>query len=152
MMRKIGRRLFLLGVAGWPLAGQTPKWQGSWSASGGRGVMQGTWTASPGDTPQVLAGTWTIRDNGNHVVAAGTWSASKSSEGWQGFWRSLVRGPGSGGKDAGQLGGSWNAQPPLAADAGFATLLELAMKSVVSGGWSIGKRTGAWSIRVEPSQ
>lgn len=151
-MRKIERRLFLMAAAGWPLAGQTPKWQGTWSASGGRGVMQGSWTASPGDGPQLLAGTWALRDRANRVVAGGTWSASKSGESWQGFWRALVaKGPGSAGKDS-QLGGSWTAQPPLAADAGLATLIELAMKSVVSGGWFMGKSTGAWSIRVQPSQ
>ena len=152
-MRKIGRRLFLMAAAAWPLASQAPKWRGTWSASGGRGAMQGTWTAGPGDGPQVLVGTWTLRDNGNRVVAGGTWSASKSGESWQGSWRALLAPrPGGGAKDGGQLGGSWTAKPPLAADAGFATLLELAMKSVVSGGWAVGNRTGAWSIRAEPSQ
>src|SRR6185436_15472371 len=151
-MRKIERRIFLMAAAGWPLAGQTPKWQGSWSASGSRGLMHGTWTAAPGDSPQVVTGSWTLRDGGSQIVAGGTWSASKSDQGWEGFWRSLIaKGPGSGGKEA-QLGGTWTAKPPLAPGSSLAAMIELAMKSVVSGAWFVGKSTGAWSIRVEPSQ
>ena len=153
-MRRIERRLFLMAAACWPLAGQTPKRQGSWSATGaGRGLLRGTWTAAAGESPHVLVGSWTLRDGNNRVLAGGTWSATKSEEGWGGRWRAFVaKGPGSGGKDAGQLSGTWQADPPLAAGAGLTTMVELAMKNVVSGEWFSGKRTGAWSIRVEGGQ
>jgi hypothetical protein len=156
-MPALRRRSFLLAAAAWPVAAQTPaaptrKWQGSWSATGaGKLLLRGTWTASPGQGLNVLTGGWTLRDERGQIRAGGTWSATKAEDGWQGHWRALVsKGPGSGGRNAGQFSGSWTTRAPLAGTGALPVLFEHAIKSVVSGQWFIGRNSGAWSIRAEP--
>lgn len=116
--------------------------EGSWSARSSTGVtLKGTWTAVADPKTGAVTGAWTLDDANGRAVTRGGWSAAKSPDGWTGAWRAVVTG------SKGEYAGTWSASVDLAANAPFADLFELALKSVVSGEWRAGRQSGAWSIR-----
>lgn len=117
-------------------------WFGTWSARASSGrTFRRTWTAIPDSTNAIVAGTWTLANAQGKAVATGGWSAAKSSAGWTGGWRAVVAGR------AGEYSGTWTAGGDLGVNGSVAALFEKAVESVVSGNWSAGGRSGAWSIR-----
>jgi hypothetical protein len=115
-----------------------------WSARNSNGqVFGGTWTAEPGPTSETVIGTWTLVDAQGRTLANGGWSASKSPDGWVGFWRAANF---SGTEH--EFTGSWKAGVDLKVTAGFSELFEKAVSSAVSGTWRMGNHSGAWSIQV----
>ena len=130
-------------VAGQDAAGNPQRNQsGTWSARNSRGAtFLGTWTAAPGPTSGTVTGTWTLVDAQGRAVANGAWSAAKAPAGWTGAWRAIVAGR------EGEYSGTWTAGVDLKGDASFVDLFEKAVQTVVSGTWSAGTQSGAWSIR-----
>ena len=115
---------------------------GTWSANASSGLtLMGTWTAVPDSTGRAVTGTWTLVDQQGRTVANGAWSAAKSSTRWTGAWRAVVSGR------AGEYSGTWSSGVDLERDARFADLFQKAVRTVVSGNWRAGNRSGAWSIR-----
>ena len=122
-------------------AAQTTR-SGTWSATtGGRRTLAGTWTAVPDPTGRAVTGTWTLVDGKGRTVARGAWSAAKSPARWTGAWRAVVSGRG------GEYAGTWTTGIDLKAGARFVDLFETAVRTVVSGTWRAGRRSGSWSIR-----
>ena len=116
--------------------------RGSWTASSRAGLtLGGTWTATADPKTGAVTGTWTLIDEKGTIVRRGAWSAAKSPKGWTGAWRAAVSG------STGEYAGTWSADVDLQPDARFADLFELAVKTVVSGAWQVGRQSGAWSIR-----
>jgi hypothetical protein len=116
--------------------------EGTWSARSRTGLtLTGSWTASADPKTGAVTGTWTLDDAQGRTVRRGAWSAAKSPDGWDGAWRATVSG------QKGEYSGTWTASVDLKSNAAFANLFELALKSVVSGGWRAGGQSGAWSIR-----
>jgi hypothetical protein len=99
----------------------------------------GTWTVIPDPTGEGVVGTWTVNDAQGRILGGGGWSAAKS--GWSGSWRANVSGVKT------EYSGSWAAAVDLKANARFAELFEKAVKTIVTGTWSRGRQSGAWSIR-----
>jgi hypothetical protein len=115
---------------------------GTWSARSASGVtLMGTWTAIPDTANSTITGTWKLIDAQSRMVAEGGWSAAKSPTQWAGAWRAIVAG-----RD-GEYSGKWTAGTDLKGNARFADLFEKAAQTVVSGTWSAGSQSGAWSIR-----
>ena len=115
---------------------------GTWSARSASGVtLMGTWTAVPDAANGTVTGTWKLVDAQSRMVAEGGWSAAKSPTHWTGAWRANVVG-----RD-GEYSGTWTAGADLKSDARFVDLFEKAAQTVVSGTWSTGSQSGAWSIR-----
>jgi len=114
---------------------------GGWSATNGSISFMGTWTAIPDTTHGTVTGTWTLADAQGTTVAFGGWSAAKSKSRWTGTWRANVAGR------AGEYSGTWASSVDLKAGARFVDLFEKAAQTIVSGTWSSGARSGAWSIR-----
>lgn len=114
---------------------------GSWSATNGKSTFMGTWTAVPDTTNGTVTGTWTLAGAEGKTVAFGGWSAVKTSDRWIGAWRANVTGRG------GEYSGTWTSSVDLKPAARFADMFEKAAQAIVSGTWSIGAQTGAWSIR-----
>lgn len=128
----------LEGTAG---AGQSAR-PGSWSARTSTGLtLKGTWTAIADPKTGTVTGTWTLDDARGRTVTRGGWSAAKSPAGWTGAWRAAVSG------SKAEHSGTWSAGVALKADARFADLFEMAVKTVVSGNWRAGRQSGTWSIR-----
>jgi len=86
-------------------------------------------------------GTWTLAGAEGKTVAFGGWSAIKASDRWTGAWRANVTGRG------GEYSGSWTSSVDLKPTTRFAEMFEKAAQAIVSGTWSMGTQTGAWSIR-----
>jgi hypothetical protein len=115
---------------------------GSWSATNGRGLaLSGAWTAVPDTTKGTVTGTWTLVDAQGRALAGGAWSAAKSVTRWNGAWRAVIAG-----KD-GEYSGQWTSSVDLEPNARFVDLFEKAIQAMVSGGWYMGSKSGAWSIR-----
>jgi hypothetical protein len=115
-----------------------------WSARSSNGqIFGGTWTAVPDAKTGTVTGTWTLVDAQGRTMANGGWSASKSPDGWVGFWRAAN----FGGTEH-EFTGSWRAAVDLKVTAGFAELFDSAVVNVVSGTWRMGNHSGAWSIQV----
>ena len=114
---------------------------GTWSAANGSLTFMGTWTAVPDTTHGTVTGTWTLADAHAKTVAFGGWSAVKSTDRWTGAWRANVTGR------AGEYSGTWTSSVDLKANARFVDLFEKAAQTIVSGAWSTGGQSGAWSIR-----
>lgn len=115
---------------------------GTWSARSTTGLtLGGTWTAVPDSTGGAVTGTWTLADAQGGTAATGAWSAAWTSTRRTGAWRAVMAG-----RD-GEYAGTWTADAGLRADAPFADLFERAVRTVVSGGWRTGGRSGAWSVR-----
>lgn len=128
----------LQGAAG---AGQSAR-TGTWSARSSTGLtLKGTWTAVADPTTGTVTGAWTLDDAKGKTVRRGGWSAAKSPTGWTGAWRAAA----SGSKT--EYSGTWSAGVDLKADARFADLFEMALQTVVSGKWRVGRQSGTWSIR-----
>lgn len=141
--------LFLVAIEGWrahaavlqDAAGRQTV-RGSWSASSRTGLtLGGTWTATADPKTGSVTGAWTLIDEKGTIVRRGAWSAAKSPKGWTGAWRAAVSG------SKGEYAGTWSADVDLEPDVRFADLFELAVKTVVSGAWQVGRQSGAWSIR-----
>ena len=114
-----------------------------WSARSSTGrTLAGTWTAVADAAPGTATGTWTLVDEKGNPLMRGGWSAAKSSTGWTGGWRAAVSG------SKAEYSGTWSARVDLKPDANFADLFKLAVQTVVSGDWRVGRQSGAWSIRV----
>ena len=117
--------------------------RGSWAARSSSGVMLGgTWTVNEDRKPTAVAGTWTLLDAQGRPAASGGWSATKSATGWTGRWRAAAAGR------PGEYAGTWTARVDLKATASFADLFAKAIGAAVSGTWSAGARSGAWTIQV----
>ena len=114
---------------------------GTWSATNGKSTFMGTWTAVPDTTNGTVAGTWTLADAEGKTVAFGGWSAIKTNDRWTGAWRANVTGR------AGEYSGTWTSGVDLKATARFVEMFDKAGQTIVSGTWSIGAQSGAWSIR-----
>jgi hypothetical protein len=114
---------------------------GTWSATNGRSTFMGTWTAVPDTTNGTVAGTWTLADAEGKTVAFGGWSAIKANDRWNGAWRANVTGR------SGEYSGTWSSSVDLKATARFVEMFEKAAQAIVSGTWSAGGQSGAWSIR-----
>jgi hypothetical protein len=115
---------------------------GSWSATNGGGLtLAGAWTAVPDTTKGTVTGTWTLVDARGSALASGAWSAAKSVTRWNGAWRAVIAG-----KD-GEYSGQWTSSVDLEPNARFVDLFEKAIQAMVSGGWYMGSKSGAWSIR-----
>jgi len=114
---------------------------GTWSAVNGKLTFMGTWTAVPDTTNGAVTGTWTLADAEGKTVAFGGWSAVKSTDHWTGSWRANVAGRG------GEYSGTWTSSVELKASARFVDLFDKAAQTIVSGTWSAGGQSGAWSIR-----
>ena len=114
---------------------------GTWSATNGKSTFIGTWTAVPDTTNGTVTGTWTLAGAEGKTVAFGGWSAIKASDRWTGAWRANVTGRG------GEYSGSWTSSVDLKPTTRFAEMFEKAAQAIVSGTWSMGTQTGAWSIR-----
>lgn len=114
----------------------------TWSARSTTGLtLGGTWTAVADPTTGAVTGTWTLMDATGRTVRRGGWSAAKSPAGWTGAWRAAASG------SKAEYSGTWSAGVNLKADARFADLFAMAVKTVVSGNWRVGRQSGAWSIR-----
>lgn len=114
---------------------------GAWSATNGSTTFMGNWTATPDTTHGTVTGTWTLADAQGATVAFGGWSAAKSAARWTGVWRANVTGR------AGEFSGAWTSSVDLKPGARFVELFETAARTIVSGTWNSGGRSGAWSIR-----
>jgi hypothetical protein len=115
----------------------------SWAARASSGVMLGgTWTVNEEQKPNAVAGTWTLLDAQGRRAASGGWSATKSAAGWTGRWRAAAAGR------AGEYAGTWTARVDLKATASFADLFAKAIGAAVSGTFSAGAQSGAWTIQV----
>lgn len=115
--------------------------RGTWSAAGGNLTLMGTWTAVPDTTHNTVTGTWTLMDAQGKTAAFGGWSAVKSNDRWTGAWRANVTGR------TGEYSGTWTSSIDLKPNTKFVDLFERAMQNIVSGTWSAGAQSGAWSIR-----
>jgi hypothetical protein len=114
---------------------------GSWSAATASGqTFMGTWTAVL-DTAGTVTGTWELEDAERRTVAEGAWSAAKSPDSWTGAWRAVISG-----RD-GEYLGTWTATVGGKPGAPLADLFQNALQAIVSGGWRVGRLSGAWSIR-----
>ena len=114
---------------------------GTWSAANGSVNFMGTWTAVPDSAHGGATGTWTLADAQGKTVAFGGWSAAKAADRWTGVWRANVTGR------TGEFSGTWTANIDLKATARFIDLFAKAAQTIVSGTWSTGGPSGAWSIR-----
>jgi hypothetical protein len=114
---------------------------GTWSAASASLTLMGTWTAVPDTTHGTVTGTWTLTDAQAKTVAFGGWSAVKAADGWTGAWRANVTGR------AGEYSGTWTSSVGLKVNARFVDLFEKAAQTIVSGAWTTGAQSGAWSIR-----
>ena len=117
--------------------------QGTWSATSPRGTLAGTWTAQDQQSAGV-SGTWTLRDAGGKILLQGGWSMSKSTQSWDGAWRSTVSG------SAGEYAGTWTGSVAASPQANLIEMFTGALRAVVSGTWKAGSSSGAWSIRALP--
>ena len=118
---------------------------GRWSATNGSATYMGNWTAVPDTVRGSVIGTWTLTDARGATVAFGGWSAGKAVARWGGTWRANVTGR------LGEFSGTWTSTVDLKANARFVELFEAAAKTIVSGSWASGGRSGAWSIRASES-
>lgn len=115
---------------------------GTWSANGGGNLaLMGTWTAVPDTAHNTVTGTWTLMDAQGKTAAFGGWSAVKANDRWAGAWRANVTGHG------GEYSGTWDSSIDLKPNTKFVELFDKAAQAIVSGTWSSGAQTGAWSIR-----
>ena len=115
----------------------------SWAARSSSGVtLGGTWTVNEEQKPSAVAGTWTLLDAQGRPVANGGWSATKSATAWTGRWRAAATGR------PGEYAGTWTARVDLKASASFTDLFAKAISAAVSGTWSAGAQSGAWTIQV----
>jgi hypothetical protein len=114
---------------------------GTWSATGGNLTLMGTWTAVPDTAHNTVTGTWTLMDAQGKTAAFGGWSAVKANDRWTGAWRANVTGRG------GEYSGTWTSSTDLKPTTKFVDLFEKAAQTIVSGAWSSGALSGAWSIR-----
>lgn len=114
---------------------------GTWSASNGSVTFMGSWSAIPDTTRGTVIGTWTLADAQGTTVAFGGWAAAKSAARWTGTWRANIAGR------QGEYSGTWTSSVDLEAAARFVDLFEKAAKTIVSGKWDSGGRSGVWSIR-----
>jgi hypothetical protein len=117
--------------------------KGTWSATAQTGYLAGSWTAQP-DPSGGATGAWMLQDATGKILMQGGWSASKSAQSWDGAWRATVSGR------AGEYSGTWTSATPLSPQAHFGDMLESALRTVVSGTWKSGPRSGSWSIRASP--
>lgn len=114
----------------------------TWSATSSNGlVLSGTWTAVSDAATGNVSGTWTLIDAQGRTVMQGGWSAAKAQRGWTGSWRAVVSGRGA------EYAGQWSAAVGIEPTAPLSRLFEKAAQAAVSGRWSSGRRSGAWSIR-----
>jgi len=119
---------------------QSPKWNGTWSATAGSRVFSGTWEAAESSDAATASGNWTLTDRSGTPLAAGTWAAGRSAKAWQGSWQArAVNGQ--------TYSGTWRAQVQLAATAPMAEMFQAALASAIQGTWHMGAPAGAWSIR-----
>jgi hypothetical protein len=114
---------------------------GSWSATNGKSTFMGTWTAVPDRANGTVTGTWTLAGAEGKTLAFGGWSAVKASDRWSGAWRANVTGQG------GEYSGAWTSSVDGKPNARLADMFEKAAVAIVSGTWSAGAQSGAWSIR-----
>ncbi len=119
---------------------------GTWSAINGKTTFMGTWTAIPDTAHNTLSGAWTLNDAQGKTAVFGGWSAAKAADGWTGAWRANVTGR------SGEYSGTWTSTVDLKTDARLVDLIEKAVQSIVSGTWSTGAESGAWSIRAAPKR
>jgi hypothetical protein len=128
------------------LAGDDPKWQGTWAATVvGGGAFAGTWNAAPGTAPDTVAGAWSLRDQNGAELATGTWAAGKQGKLWSGTWQ--ARRP-----DGQVYNGTWRTQVDLPTGSHFSDLFARAINEAVSGSWRMGNYAGAWTIRSYPQK
>lgn len=117
--------------------------RGTWSASTNNRTLAGTWTAETARDGSVT-GRWALQDAAGKILLYGGWSASKSTDSWNGAWRSTVAG------SATEYSGTWTAAVSLPPGDRLAAMLELAVRAAVSGTWKTGASSGSWSIRASP--
>lgn len=115
--------------------------RGTWSANGGNLTLMGTWTAVPDTAHNTVTGTWTLMDAQGKTAAFGGWSAIKANDQWTGAWRANVTGR------TDEHSGTWTSSTDLKPTAKLVDLFEKAAQTIVSGTWSSGAQSGAWSIR-----
>ena len=119
---------------------------GTWSATSGTLALMGTWTAAVDTAHNTVTGTWTLMDAERKTVAFGGWAAAKANDQWTGGWRANVTGR------PGEYSGAWVSTITVKPTAKFADLFESAIQTIVSGTWSSGANSGAWSIRAAPAK
>ena len=141
-MPVISRRALGLVLVARALTGQGRKVQGRWAATDGRRTFTGTWRAVPQPERDTCGGTWTLKDGSGKTVAAGAWSVRKSPREWRGTWLAQL-------PDGRTLSGNWTAQPKLAPSGEFLTMLESAVKDMLTGTWRYGEHSGSWSVRTD---
>ncbi len=117
---------------------------GTWSAVNGKVTFVGTWTAVPDSAHGTVTGAWTLTDAQGKTAAFGGWSAAKAASQWEGAWRANVTGR------TGEYAGTWTSSVDVKATSSFGDLFEKAVQAIVSGTWSAGAESGAWSIRAAP--
>jgi hypothetical protein len=132
-------------IAGSAILASGAEVRGTWSASSNSGLrIVGAWTAQPHPESGGATGTWSLYDAAGKTIRQGGWSASKSPKEWSGAWRATITG------QTGEYSGTWTAETPLNPDEPLAHMLESALRAVVSGTWTAGANSGAWSIRAYP--
>jgi len=130
-------------IAASALLASAAEMKGTWSATAQTGYLGGSWTAQS-DQSGAVTGTWMLQEATGKVLMQGGWSASKSARSWDGAWRAMVSGRG------GEYSGTWTSATSLSPQASFSDMLESALRAVITGTWTSGPRSGAWSIRTSP--